>query len=154
MMCNKESMLNYIPAYPNTIVNTLLIFLEEDPMKANMLQCEVTVSLAPLPLLSVCWIFSLMDFSLTRHHLFLPNLSLYWPFPQHISHFLFLKMSPNEVWVYHGLTPQRETSVLSWTHLVRSSGSLWFLESRNCTVDFFPQGSTHWGAPTSLTLLS
>ena len=33
-------MLNYIPAYPNTIVNTLLIFLEEDPMKANMLQCE------------------------------------------------------------------------------------------------------------------
>lgn len=40
MMCNKESMLNYIPAYPNTIVNTLLIFLEEDPMKANMLQCE------------------------------------------------------------------------------------------------------------------
>ena len=77
MMCNKESMLNYIPAYPNTIVATLLIFLEEGPMKANMLQCEVTVSLAPLPLLSVCWIFSLMDFSLPRHHLFLPNLSLY-----------------------------------------------------------------------------
>ena len=140
MMCNKESMLNYIPAYPNTIVATLLIFLEEGPMKANMLQCEVTVSLAPLPLLSVCWIFSLMDFSLPRHHLFLPNLSLYWPFPQHISHFLILKISPNEVWVYHGVTLQRETSVLSWTHLVRSSGSLWFLESRLTAVWLFPSG--------------
>lgn len=40
MTCYKESILNYISAYPNTTVNALLIFLEEGPMKANMLQCE------------------------------------------------------------------------------------------------------------------
>ena len=29
MMCNKESMLNYIPAYPNTIVAALLMGSKE-----------------------------------------------------------------------------------------------------------------------------
>ena len=50
-------------------------------MKSNVHLCyEVTGGLLPLCPLSVWWIFSLMGIFSPKHHPFLSNWSLHWPF--------------------------------------------------------------------------
>ena len=87
--------------YPNTIVNVLLIFLEEGPRKANRHYCwVVTVGLLPPPPPTVGWFFSLMGISCTQT----PSISSKSiPFPPVTAHFLILVMSPNELQLDHEL---------------------------------------------------
>lgn len=135
MMCNKESILNYIPAYPNTFVNTLLdISGGVAPWRPTCFSVKIHSEPGSTPSPKCLVDFPLMDFSLPRHHLFLPNLSLYWPFsPTHLPFPSSLKCHQMKFEYIMDWPPERDF-VLSWTHLVRSSGSLWFLESRLTAV--------------------
>ena len=76
-------------------------------------------------------------------------------FPYYNSHVLILVISQSWItsrsWAI--LTLQGETAVSLTGHTqVRSSGSLWFLESRHCRLAFVQQKSIPWGAPICLTL--
>lgn len=121
-----------------TVVIMSIFFMEEGPMKTSARRWGKVVRWPRFQLLPQCqWHFPLVGIPFPRHHLFLPNFSLRWPFWLLLSQIPFPQrwnvIKLNCKWILKLIDPKVSDWCFpsgTYTH-IRSSGFLWFLESRH-----------------------